>query len=262
MLVSIIGAGIVGQATGIGLKQYGYDVIFHDTDPSVLDRLAEEGYEVAKDVAGVKESHIHMICVPTPLKGNDFNLSSLESSIKQVAKGMAGKDAYQLIVVRSTVLPFTVRGKVMPLLERYCSMKLGDEYGICHNPEFLRASHALEDFLNPPIIIIGEAHKRSGDVLAELSAPVPAPCFRTSFENAEAIKCFSNVYNAMKISFFNEVYLIAQKCGLDHEAISQAMLKSSLGIRIPRYYTKGGFPFSGGCLNTICQRTWTQHPLL
>ncbi len=67
-------------------------------------------------------------------------------------------------------------------------------------------------------------------------------------ENAEAIKCFSNVYNTMKISFFNELYLIAQKCGLDYEVISQTTLKSSLGIRIPEYYTKGGYPFNGGCL--------------
>jgi nucleotide sugar dehydrogenase len=248
MLVSIIGAGIVGKATGIGLQQYGYDVIFHDTDPGALDRLAEEGYEVAEGVEGVRKSHIHMICVPTPLKNNNFNLRFLESAVKQVAKGMARKDGYQVIVVRSTVLPFTVRARIIPLLERYCPMKLGEEYGVCHNPEFLRAAHALEDFLNPPIIVIGEADKRSGDMLAELYAPFPAPRFRTSLENAEAIKCFSNVYNALKVSFFNEVYLIAQKCGLDHEAISQAMLKSSLGICIPEYYTKGGFPFGGGCL--------------
>jgi UDPglucose 6-dehydrogenase len=248
MLVSIIGAGMVGRATGIGLQKHGYDVIFHDTDSGVLDRLAQEGYEVAEGVDGVRKSRIHMICVSTPLEGNNFNLNFLESAVEQVASGMARKDKYQLIVVRSTVLPFTVRAKIMPLLQRYCPMKLGDEYGVCYNPEFLRAAHALEDFLNPPIIVIGEADKRSGDMLAELYSPFPAPCFRTSLDNAEAIKCFSNVYNAMKVSFFNQVYLIARKCGLDHEAISQAMLKSSLGIRIPEYYTKGGFPFGGACL--------------
>ena len=84
----------------------------------------------------------------------------------------------------------------------------------------------------------------SGVILRTLSSPQ----FRTPLENAKAIKCYSNVYNTMKVSFFNQVYLIAQKCGLDQEAISQAMLKSSLGIRIPEYYTKGGFPFGGGCL--------------
>lgn len=169
-------------------------MIFHETDSRGLDRLAEAGYEVAKGVAGVRESHIRIICVTTPVKGNDFNLSFLESAVKQVAKGITRKDTYHLVVVRSTVLPFTVRGKVMPLLERYCPMKLGDEYGVCHNAEFLRTAHALQDFLNPPIIMIGR-DKRSGDMLAELYAPFPAPCFRTSLENAEAIKCFSNVYN-------------------------------------------------------------------
>ena len=248
MLVSIIGSGTVGQATGIGLKQSGYDVIFHDTDSDILDRLAGQGYEVANGAEGVRKSHIHMICVPTPLKSNHFDLSFLESAVRQVGSEMTRTDKYQLVVLRSTVLPFTMRDKVMPLMEHHCPMKLGNEYGLCYNPEFLREAHALEDFLNPPIIIIGEADKRSGDMLAELCAPFPAPQFRTSLENAEAIKCFSNVYNATKVSFFNQLFLIAQKCGLDHEAISQAMLKSSLGIRIPKYYTKGGFPFGGGCL--------------
>jgi len=248
MLVSIIGAGTVGRATGIGLQQYGHDVIFHDNDSSVLDRLAQEGYKVTGGVEGVRESHIHIVCVPTPLEENEFNLNFLESAVKQVACGMVRKDTYQLIVVRSTVLPFTMKGKVIPLIERYCTIKSGDEYGVCYNPEFLRTAHALEDFLNPPIIVIGESDKQSGDMLAELYAPFSAPQFKTSLENAEAIKCFSNVYNAMKVSFFNQIYLIAQKCGLDHEAISQAMLRSSLGIRIPEYYTKGGFPFGGDCL--------------
>lgn len=248
MKVSIIGAGTTGRATGIGLQQYGHQVIFYDIKSGVLEELAKKGYKVAEAPEAVSESDVHMICVPTPLKGNSLDLGSLESAVTQVAKGMARKDAYQVIVVRSTVLPSTTRTKIIPLLECYCSLGLGKEYGVCHNPEFLRAAHALEDFHDAPIIVIGEADKRSGDVLAELYAPFSAPQFRSSLENAEAIKCFSNVYNAMKVSFFNEVYLIAQKCALDHEAISQAMLKSSLGVRIPEYYTKGGFPFGGACL--------------
>jgi UDP-glucose 6-dehydrogenase len=85
-------------------------------------------------------------------------------------------------------------------------------------------------------------------MLAELYAPFKSPLLRTNLENAEAIKCFSSVYNAMKVSFVNELYLIAQRCGLDHETITEAMIKSSLGIRIPGYYSKGGYPFGGKCL--------------
>jgi len=210
--------------------------------------LAVEGYKVADNLKAIAEADIHMVCIPTPLKGDTLDLSFLELAVQQLANTLIKKTGYQVVVIRSTVLPFTTRTKVMTLLERYCPLKMGEEYGVCHNPEFLRAEHALDDFLDPPIIVIGEADKRSGDVLSELYTPFIAPLIRTSLENAEAIKCFSNVYNAMKVSFFNELYLLSQKCELDDETISQAMLKSSLGIRIPEYYTKGGFPFGGACL--------------
>jgi UDPglucose 6-dehydrogenase len=125
---------------------------------------------------------------------------------------------------------------------------LGEEYGICYNPEFLREAHALEDFLNPPIIVVGGNDKRSGDILGELYASFQAPQVRTTPENAEAIKYLSNAYNAMKISFFNELYLIAQRCGLDHEVLSQALPKSTTAIRLPEYGIRGGYPFGGKCL--------------
>jgi UDPglucose 6-dehydrogenase len=248
MKVSIIGAGTIGRATGISLYQYGHQVIFYDINPEVLGMLAKEGYRVAEASEAIRESDIHMVCVPTPLKGDTLNLAFLESSVKQLANVLVKKNGYQVIVIRSTVLPLTTRTKVMTSLEHYCPLEMGEEYGVCHNPEFLRSAHALEDSLAPPVIVIGEADKRTGDILTELYVPFPAPIVRTSLENAEAIKCFSNVYNAMKISFFNQLYLIAQKCGLDHEVISQTMLKSSLGIRISEYYTKGGYPFGGTCL--------------
>lgn len=236
MKVSIIGAGTVGQATGIGLEHYGHQVIFYDTCPDTLEQLATRGYRVA---GAVRESNIHMICVPTPLNGDSFDLSFVEAAVKEVAQEIKGKNEYQLVVLRSTVLPFTTRTKVIPVL---------GECGVCYNPEFLRRANATEDFTNPPIVVIGEMDKRSGDVLAELYASFPAPQLRTSLENAEAIKCLSNVYNAMKVSFFNTVWLIAKECGLDHEVISEAMVKASLGVRVPEYYTRGGFAFDGNCL--------------
>ena len=52
----------------------------------------------------------------------------------------------------------------------------------------------------------------------------------------------------MKISFFNQLFLISKRCGLDHEVLSRALPSSALGIRLPDYYTKGGYPFGGKCL--------------
>ncbi len=248
MKISIIGAGVVGQATGMGLDKYGHEVLFYDIDEQKLGVLTKQGYKVAKDLASVGGFDIHMICVPTPLLNNALDLTFLESAIAELAKALIHQDREQVVVIRSTILPFTTRTKIIPLLQRYCPLKLGEEYSVCYNPEFLREAYALDDFLNPPTVVIGETDERGGDMLAKMYAGFKSPLVRTTLENAEAIKFFSNVYNAMKVSFFNELYIIAEKCTLDHEVISQALTKSSLGIRLPEYYTRGGYPFGGKCL--------------
>jgi nucleotide sugar dehydrogenase len=177
-----------------------------------------------------------------------MDFSIVESAITDLAKTMTQHDEYQVVAIRSTMVPFTTRNKMIPLLERYCHLKLGEHYGVCHNPEFLREAHALDDFLDPPINIIGTNDEQSAGIMRKLYAPFHAPLLVTTVENAEAVKIFSNVYNAGKVSFFNEMYLIANKLGLDHNVISQALTKSALGVRIPEYYTQGGRPFGGKCL--------------
>jgi UDPglucose 6-dehydrogenase len=248
MRVSIIGAGTVGRATGTGLSKYDHEIIFYDIDQQKLKMLAKQGYRVAKELKAIRDCDIHMICVPTSTVNNEPSLAPLESAVEEVAKTLDRQDRYQVVVIRSTTLPLTIKKRIIPLLQHYCPLRLGEQYGICHNPEFLREAHALDDFLNPPIIVIGEADERSGDMLAQLYAPLRSPQVRTTLENAEAIKCFSNVYNAMKISFFNELYLIAERCGLDHEVISQALPKSTTAIRLPEYGNRGGYPYGGKCL--------------
>jgi UDPglucose 6-dehydrogenase len=248
MKISIIGTGVVGQATGIGFHKYGHDIVFHDIDQRRLEILAKQGYKVAKSLKAISSFDVHMICINTPLRNNKFDLLPLESAITELTKVLTRQNRYQLLVIRSTILPLTTRTRIIPLLQRQCPMNLGKDYGLCYNPEFLRQAHALEEFLNPSIVVIGESDQYAGDRLAELYKPFNSPQVRTSLENAEAIKCFSNAYNSMKISFFNLLFLVAQQSKLDHEVIEQALIKASLGISLPSYYTSGGRPFYGACL--------------
>jgi len=147
MRVSIIGAGTVGKATGIGLSKYDHELIFYDIDQQKLEMLAKQGYKVTKNLEAIRGCDIHMICVPTSTVNNEPSLALLESAVKEVAKTLDRQDGYQVVVIRSTTLPFTIKRKIIPLLQRYCSLRLGEQYGICHNPEFLREAHALDDFL-------------------------------------------------------------------------------------------------------------------
>jgi UDPglucose 6-dehydrogenase len=113
------------------------------------------------------------------------------------------------------------------------------------NPEFLREEHALQDFLNPSRIVVGELDKQSGDTLEKLYSSFKAPIFRTDLDSAEMIKYTANCFLAAKISFFNEVHMICRKLGLDSTFISKV---ASLDPRIGDYGIYGGRPFSGKCL--------------
>ncbi|HEX7474500.1 MAG TPA: hypothetical protein VF318_00930 [Dehalococcoidales bacterium] len=248
MKVSIIGAGTVGKATGIGLSQIGHEVIFYDVSKEKLKKLDSEGYNTIDSLDKVNGINVHMVCLPTPVLDKGMDLSIIEAALKELGKVLVASDRYQMVVVRSTILPLTVRNRFIPLLKHHCQLEYGKNYGICHNPEFLREAHALEDFLHPPLIVIGTDDKKSAAIMKRLYAPLKAPILVTTPANAEAIKLFSNIYNVTKISFFNELFIICDKLGLDHEVISRALTKSSLGLNIPEYYTEGGRPFDGKCL--------------
>jgi len=246
--VSIIGVGAVGKATGVGLSQVGHEVIFYDIAKDRRRELEAQGYSIAENLDAVNGADVHFICVPTPTPDGRMDFAIVESAVTELVKSMTEQNQYQVIAIRSTILPLTTREKIIPLLKRHCPLKTGEQYGVCHNPEFLREAHALADFMKPPVIVIGTDDKRSASVMEHLYDPFKAPLLVTTPENAEAIKFFSNVYNASKVSFFNEMYLIAEKLGLNHEVISQTLTKSSLGVRIPEYYARGGYPFGGKCL--------------
>ena len=247
MRISIIGSGVVGKATGIGFHKFGHEVIFYDIDSESLISLREEGYEVTEDVnEAVCSSTASFICVPTPTRAGKMVFNCVKEATASIAKALRKKDrTYHLIIVRSTVLPTTTRTRIIPILEKYSKLKAGKDFGVCVNPEFLRQATALQDFLNPSRIVIGELDKQSGDFLENLYAPFKAPIVRTSLDAAEMIKYVANCFLATKISYFNEVYLICKKLQLDPHLVAEA---AALDPRIGNYGIYGGHPFSGACL--------------
>ena len=91
-----------------------------------------------------------------------------------------------MVVVRSTVLPSTVEGRVIPLLEEHSRRTAGHDFGLCMNPEFLREGVAIEDYDHPCQIIIGELDTRSGDAAENLYAAIKTPVVRTAIRTAES----------------------------------------------------------------------------
>jgi UDPglucose 6-dehydrogenase len=260
--IFIVGSGLVGQATGKGLATKGFDVTFIDVRPAIVNQLRGEGYE-AFEVSEVKkpDADIFMLSTPTySLKPGINGLDFVKEAAASVGRWLSKIDKYCLAVVRSTVLPGTTEEVVIPILEEYSGRGAGRDFGICANPEYLRERCAEEDFSNPWIVIIGELDRRSGDLLQEVYHWVDCPLYRMPLKEAEMQKFVHNLFNANKISFFNEMRLVCQEMGLDCEKIFPLVAQSAEAIFNPLYGTRDLGPFGGSCLpkDTAAFLSWTK----
>jgi UDPglucose 6-dehydrogenase len=280
--IAIIGSGVVGTATGKGFHRLGHDVTFYDISKRKLFSLREEGFNIGSTVKDViHKSDLSFVCVNTPTISNNNSegqqdLSQLLSVLFDITNafnsGAAIKDASHhrphLLVFRSTMLPGTMRNLVVDYMKRNCSLKLGKDYGICYNPEFLRQHCALEDFFHPDRVVIGVGEGREEEEgqgssitattttttttttssympLKHIYQQLTNDIIITSYEAAELIKYASNCFLSLKISFFNEIGIICKKLGIDDKTVNLAV---SLDKRIGKYGTEAGRPFGGACL--------------
>jgi GDP-mannose 6-dehydrogenase len=151
------------------------------------------------------------------------------------------------VVIRSTILPGTMHGIVIPILEEFSGKKAGIDFGVCHNPEFLREGSAVKDFNNPPQTVIGELDCASGDTLAALYQKLSAPLIRTNLETAEMVKYVNNCWHALKIGFANEIGNLCKAFSVDSHEVMRIFCHDKK-LNISPAYLLPGFAFGGSCL--------------
>ena len=116
--------------------------------------------------AAVLETDITYIAVGTPSKPTGgIDLKFIEAVSHDIGRALRNKKSYHVVVVKSTVVPGTTQGVVMPILEKESKKKCGEDFGLCMNPEFLRQGCAFEDTFNADRIVVGSFDKKSGDML-------------------------------------------------------------------------------------------------
>jgi UDPglucose 6-dehydrogenase len=258
--VSIIGSGYVGRETGLELESIGHEVIFHDIDKNRLQLLKSEGHNITEDVnEAVQNTDVTYITVNTPTIDNRIDLSQVAAASESVGKALKNKKVYHLIVVRSTVVPTTTENLVKPILEKASGKICGKDFGLCNNPEFITEFDRTtsdkelrewyvknrENYAEALRMIIGEFDKKSGDMLENLIKHLLIPIFRVDLGTAELIKYAANINLAMKISFWNEIFRIANKLGIDSNVVAKIV---SLDKRIGAYGIVHGKAFGGKCL--------------
>jgi GDP-mannose 6-dehydrogenase len=267
--ISIFGLGYVGTVTAVCLAHKGNQVIGVDLNQAKIEtlnsghspiveprvkELTAESHQAGRlratsDAAfAVLNSQITFLCVGTPsLRNGKLDLGHIEPVCREVGQALKKKQSFHVVVLRSTVLPGTAESIVIPTLETASGKKMGDDFAVCVNPEFMREGTAVVDFLEPSMTVLGAADPGQTSLLRELYSWVPGRVFETSFRSAEMVKYLCNAWHATKIAFANEAGTLAKNLGVDSEALVEMFLADTK-LNISSSYLKPGFAFGGSCL--------------
>jgi GDP-mannose 6-dehydrogenase len=267
--VSVFGLGYVGCVSAASLAAEQHQVIGVDVNPDKvaainagrspivepgLDALLADGVAAGRlrattsPAEAVANSDVSLICVGTPSRKNgSLDLTYLERVCGQIGEAFRDKPEYHVVVVRSTVLPGTTHGVVIPALERESGKKYGEGFGVSVNPEFLREGTALKDFQQPPLTLVGHNHAADATGTVALYESIEAPLVSTSIRVAEMIKYTSNTWHALKVCFANEIGNICKQVGVDSHDVMDVFCQDEK-LNLSAYYLKPGFAFGGSCL--------------
>ncbi len=266
MKIGVIGTGYVGLVQGVILAQFGLKVICVDNNKEKIDRLnngevpiyepeledllvkniKEKRIEFTTDIEyAVKNSEVLFIAVGTPpADDGSADLKYVLEVANSIGEFM---NNYKVIVDKSTVPVGT--GK---LVRETIEKKLKDRnsnlnFDIVSNPEFLREGRAVNDCLRPDRVIIGSESEKATEIMKKVYSVLyinEVPFVFTNVETAEMIKYASNSFLAVKISFINEMALLAEKVGADIQKIAKAMGQDG---RISPKFLHAGPGYGGSC---------------
>ena len=266
MRINIYGLGYVGSVSAACFASEGHSVLGIDVDRLKVDcinrgtsAVVEPGLAelIGREMSSgrlratsdaVESADVSMVCVGTPSNENgSLCLDYVARASAQIGAFLKDTRQYHVVCIRSTVLPGTVEGTVLPLLEQHSGLKAGRDFGLCMNPEFLREGSSIADFHAPPFTVIGELDARSGDVIESLYASVPAPVVRTKIGVAEMVKYAGNAYHGLKVTFANEIGNLCKRLGLDGREVMEVFCRDEK-LNISAAYLQPGFAFGGSCL--------------
>ena len=228
MRIGIIGVGNVGHALGDYLAKEHKIIGIDDHD-------IQAGFPIYNDYSKLAIADAVFICLPSPFdeETNSLDNSLIENSVREIVK----YNAFAPIYIKSTVnIGFTRKIANDLRIER-----------LYYTPEFLRQSSAYQDIANPDRLVIGTYSENHDDihVATYLSLFNSNKHFVMNYEEAEAVKLFSNTYLAMRVGFFNELDTFSEVNHLDSNKIIKAV---SADKRIGDYYNKPSFGYGGYCL--------------
>lgn len=266
MKITVIGTGYVGLVSGACLAEVGNDVLCLDVDPAKiatlkaggipihepgLDQVVSRNVEAGRlhfttDIEeAVRFGTVQFIAVGTPPdEDGSADLKYVLAAARNIGRYMTD---YKVVVDKSTV-PVGTADKVREaiaaeLAERGVSVP----HSVVSNPEFLKEGAAVEDFLRPDRIVVGADDEQAVHVMRALYAPFQRNHERLlvmDVRSAELTKYAANAMLATRISFMNELALLAEKMGADIELVRQGIGSDP---RIGWHFLYAGCGYGGSC---------------
>jgi len=166
---------------------------------------------------------------------------------EQIGETLAGLDEFKIVAIRSTLLPGSMQSVVIPTLEKSSGKRVGEHFGVCINPEFLREGTAIYDYDHPPKTVIGANDERTAAPVRAIYAKLEAPMILTDLRTAEMVKYVDNSWHALKVTFANEMGRLAKAMSIDSRALMRLFCMDTK-LNISPTYLRPGFAFGGSCL--------------
>ena len=268
MNIGIVGLGFVGLSLTSVLASKGYTTIGIDIDKKKckqivngespffepkLEKTLRDGLkkklEISDDFSLIKNCDFIFVTVGTPQTSDGaIDLSMIKKSVAKIGKIMCGNSKNQIILIKSTVTPGTMKNIVLPILEKNSKKKAGKEFGLISNPEFLQESNAIRDTIFPHAVVLGGYNtkymKKAKNFFSKLHPKTPI--IITNHQTAEMVKYANNSFLATKISFINQLSNICQN--IPEANIDDIAKTIGLDPRIGKLFLNAGPGYGGSCL--------------
>jgi GDP-mannose 6-dehydrogenase len=269
MRVVVVGLGYVGSVCSACLASRGHEVM--GVDVSEFKVGAIEGGRSPIVESGLQEliadarragrlrattrideampgAEVVLLCVGTPShEDGSLNLDHVKRAAHEVGEALASSGTFTTVVMRSTMLPGSVEGEILPVLERASGRTSPGDFGVAYNPEFLREGTAVSDFFGAELTVIGARDARSAESLRALYDGVGGQVVVTGLRTAEMLKYVNNAFHALKVAFANEVGRWAAGEGVDSHEVMNLFCRDTR-LNLGANYLRPGFAFGGSCL--------------
>ena len=268
MKIAVIGLGFVGITLSSVLASKGITTLGIDLDKEKCSKIAKgiptffepdlkktlkkalkKNLLVTDKLSSINDCDFIFITVGTPQKKNgEIDLSFIKTVAKSVGKIISKNKKKTIILIKSTVIPGTMKDVILPILEKNSKKKAGKDFGLISNPEFLQESKAIQDTIKPHAIVLGGYKTKFMNSAKKFFSRFNpnTPIIITNHQTAEMIKYANNSFLATKISFINQLASICQQ--IPDTNIDDIAHTIGLDPRIGNLFLEAGPGYGGSCL--------------